>query len=37
MAFTFVYSAEHYVVDILAGWALAALVALLVNRILRRA
>ncbi len=33
MAFTLVYSAEHYVVDILAGWALAAVVALVVKRL----
>ena len=26
MAFTLVYTAEHYVVDILLGWALAAVV-----------
>jgi membrane-associated phospholipid phosphatase len=37
MAFTLVYSAEHYVVDILAGWALAAIVALVVNRLEARA
>jgi membrane-associated phospholipid phosphatase len=33
MAFTLVYSAEHYVVDILAGWELAAVVAFVVNRL----
>jgi hypothetical protein len=32
MAFTLVYTAEHYVVDILLGWALAAVVLLGVNR-----
>ena len=37
MAFTLVYSAEHYVVDILAGWALAAIVAVMVNRLEVRA
>jgi hypothetical protein len=37
MAFTLVYSAEHYVVDILAGWLLAAVVALVVNRLETRA
>ncbi|WP_414685163.1 phosphatase PAP2 family protein [Mycobacterium sp.] len=33
IAFTLVYSAEHYVVDILAGWALAAVVAFVVDRL----
>ncbi|WP_343602843.1 phosphatase PAP2 family protein [Mycobacterium sp.] len=33
MAFTLVYSAEHYVVDILAGWALVALVSLVIGRL----
>ena len=37
MAFTLVYSAEHYVVDILAGWALAAIGAVVVNRLEARA
>jgi hypothetical protein len=32
MAFTLVYSAEHYVVDILLGWALAAVVLAVINR-----
>jgi hypothetical protein len=32
MAFTLVYTAEHYVVDILLGWAFAAVVALAINR-----
>lgn len=32
MAFTLVYSAEHYVFDILLGWALAAVVSLVVSR-----
>lgn len=32
MAFTLVYTAEHYVVDILLGWALAAVVVFGVNR-----
>lgn len=32
MAFTLVYSAEHYVVDILLGWALAAVVVLAIRR-----
>jgi PAP2 superfamily len=32
MAFTLVYTAEHYVVDILLGWALAAVVVAAVNR-----
>jgi membrane-associated phospholipid phosphatase len=32
MTFTLVYSAEHYVVDILAGWAVAAIVLIAVNR-----
>jgi hypothetical protein len=32
MAFTLVYTAEHYVVDILLGWALAVVVILALNR-----
>lgn len=32
MAFTLVYTAEHYVVDILLGWALAAVVMFALNR-----
>ena len=32
MAFTLVYSAEHYVVDILLGWVLAAVVIAAINR-----
>ncbi|MGV0792897.1 phosphatase PAP2 family protein [Mycolicibacterium sp. XJ1819] len=32
MAFTLVYTAEHYVVDILLGWALAAVVMAALNR-----
>ena len=32
MAFTLVYTAEHYVIDILLGWALAAVALLAVNR-----
>jgi hypothetical protein len=32
MAFTLVYTAEHYVVDILLGWAFAAVVMLGINR-----
>jgi hypothetical protein len=32
MAFTLVYAAEHYVVDILLGWALAAVVLTIINR-----
>ncbi|GLP82204.1 phosphatase PAP2 family protein [Mycobacterium antarcticum] len=32
MAFTLVYTAEHYVVDILLGWALAAVVVMALNR-----
>lgn len=32
MAFTLVYTAEHYVVDILLGWALAATVIFVFNR-----
>jgi membrane-associated phospholipid phosphatase len=32
MAFTLVYTAEHYVIDILLGWALAAVVIVLINR-----
>jgi hypothetical protein len=31
MAFTLVYTAEHYVIDILLGWALAAVVIVLIN------
>jgi hypothetical protein len=36
MAFTLVYTAEHYVVDILLGWVLAAVVLALINRFGRR-
>lgn len=36
MAFALVYSAEHYVVDILLGWGLAGAVALAVRRFERR-
>jgi hypothetical protein len=32
MAFTLVYTAEHYVVDILLGWMLAAVVMMVMNR-----
>jgi len=32
MAFTLVYSAEHYVFDVLLGWALAAVVSVVVSR-----
>ena len=32
MAFTLVYTAEHYVVDILLGWAFAFVVAVAINR-----
>jgi len=32
MAFTLVYTAEHYVIDILLGWALAAIIMLAINR-----
>lgn len=32
MAFTLVYTAEHYVIDILLGWALAAVVVTALNR-----
>lgn len=32
MAFTLVYTAEHYVIDILLGWALAAVVVTAINR-----
>jgi hypothetical protein len=32
MAFTLVYTAEHYVVDILLGWALAGVVLAIINR-----
>lgn len=35
MAFTLIYSAEHYLVDILAGWVLAVLVHLGFNRLER--
>jgi hypothetical protein len=31
MAFTLVYTAEHYVVDILLGWVLAAMVLLVMR------
>ena len=31
MAFTLVYSAEHYVIDILLGWALSVVVVLWLN------
>jgi hypothetical protein len=33
MAFTLIYTAEHYVVDILLGWALAAIVLLMIERL----
>ena len=33
MAFALIYSAEHYVVDILLGWALAAVVLLVIGRL----
>jgi len=33
MAFTLVYTAEHYVIDILLGWVLASVVILVANRI----
>ncbi len=36
MAFTLVYSAEHYVIDLLLGWALAAVTALAIRRYERR-
>jgi len=36
MAFTLVYSAEHYVVDLLLGWALAAVVMYALHRFDRR-
>jgi PAP2 superfamily len=36
MAFTLVYTAEHYVIDILLGWALAVVVILVLNRHLAR-
>ena len=36
MAFTLVYAAEHYVVDLLLGWALAILTSLAVRRYERR-
>jgi membrane-associated phospholipid phosphatase len=32
MAFALVYTAEHYVVDILLGWVLAAVVLLVIRR-----
>ncbi|WP_051574709.1 phosphatase PAP2 family protein [Mycobacterium sp. URHB0044] len=32
MAFTLVYTAEHFVVDILLGWAFAAIVVVVINR-----
>jgi len=32
MAFTLVYTAEHYVVDVLLGWALAAVVLAVLHR-----
>ena len=33
MTFTLVYAAEHYVVDILLGWAVAAIVLIVINRL----
>ncbi len=36
MAFTLVYTAEHYVIDLLLGWALAAVVITLIARYERR-
>lgn len=33
MAFTLVYTAEHYVIDILLGWALAGIVLALINQL----
>ncbi|OBB03348.1 hypothetical protein A5662_12110 [Mycobacteriaceae bacterium 1482268.1] len=33
MAFTLVYTAEHYVIDILLGWALAAVAVVVANYI----
>jgi membrane-associated phospholipid phosphatase len=33
MAFTLVYTAEHYVIDILLGWALAVVVPLVMARV----
>ena len=36
MAFALVYSAEHYVVDILVGWAFAAIVLLAIGRLEQR-
>jgi membrane-associated phospholipid phosphatase len=36
MGFTLVYSGDHYVIDVLAGWAAAVLVAFVVTRIERR-
>jgi membrane-associated phospholipid phosphatase len=32
MAFTLVYTAEHYVIDLLLGWALAAVVMVVLKR-----
>jgi hypothetical protein len=32
MAFTLVYTAEHYVIDIVLGWAFAAAVMFAINR-----
>jgi membrane-associated phospholipid phosphatase len=32
MAFTLVYTAEHYVIDILLGWVLAVVVMAVINR-----
>jgi membrane-associated phospholipid phosphatase len=32
MAFTLVYTAEHYVIDILLGWALAVVTIVALNR-----
>lgn len=37
MAFTLVYSAEHYVIDLLLGWALAVTVTAVLDRFQRRA
>ena len=36
MGFTLVYAGDHYVIDVLAGWATAALVAFVVTRVERR-
>ena len=33
MAFTLVYTAEHYVVDILLGWALAAIIMVIIKHV----